>query len=131
MPTTEVRVAAGVIEGADGRVLLTQRLQNAHQGGKWEFPGGKIEAGEEAEQALSRELFEELGIRPTQVRELIEVAHDYGDKQVRLFVYVVESFDGRPEGREGQPMAWFTPAQLSGLDFPAANVPILAAYLSD
>jgi len=131
MPTTEVRVAAGVIEGADGRVLLTQRLQNAHQGGKWEFPGGKIEAGEEAEQALSRELFEELGIRPTQVRELIEVAHDYGDKQVRLFVYVVESFDGQPEGREGQPMAWFTPAQLSGLDFPAANVPILAAYLSD
>lgn len=131
MPTTEVRVAAGVIEGVDGRVLLTQRLQNAHQGGKWEFPGGKIEAGEEAEQALSRELFEELGIRPTQVRELIEVAHDYGDKQVRLFVYVVESFDGQPEGREGQPMAWFTPAQLSGLDFPAANVPILAAYLSD
>jgi len=131
MPTTEVRVAAGVIEGADGRVLLTQRLQNAHQGGKWEFPGGKIEAGEEAEQALSRELFEELGIRPTQVRELIEVAHDYGDKLVRLFVYVVESFDGQPEGREGQPMAWFTSAQLSGLDFPAANVPILAAYLSD
>ena len=65
MPTTEVKVAAGVIE-RDGQVLVTQRAAKAHQGGLWEFPGGKLESGESAEQALIRELAEELNIQVTQ-----------------------------------------------------------------
>ncbi len=130
MPTTEVRVAAGVIEGPDGRVLLTRRLLSAHQGGKWEFPGGKLEPGESASHALTRELQEEISITPTQIQELIEVAHDYGDKQVRLYVFVVQAFTGQPSAQEGQGMQWFEPGELSDLDFPAANVPILQAYLS-
>ena len=128
MPTTEVKVAAGVIE-RDGQVLVTQRAAKAHQGGLWEFPGGKLESGESAEQALVRELAEELNIQVTQQSPLIEIAHDYGDKQVRLFVFVVYDFEGEPQGLEGQPMQWIASADLNGLSFPAANLPIIQAYL--
>ena len=128
MPTTEVKVAAGVIE-RDGQVLVTQRAAKAHQGGLWEFPGGKLESGESAEQALVRELAEELNIHVTQQSPLIEIAHDYGDKQVRLFVFVVHDFESEPQGLEGQPMQWIAPADLNGLSFPAANLPIIQAYL--
>ena len=128
MPTTEVKVAAGVIE-RDGQVLVTQRAAKAHQGGLWEFPGGKLESGESAEQALVRELAEELNIQVTQQSPLIEIAHDYGDKQVRLFVFVVHDFEGEPQGLEGQPMQWIAAADLNGLSFPAANLPIIQAYL--
>jgi 8-oxo-dGTP diphosphatase len=128
MPITEVKVAAGVIE-RDGQVLVTQRAAKAHQGGLWEFPGGKLESGESAEQALVRELAEELNIQVTQQSPLIEIAHDYGDKQVRLFVSVVHDFEGEPQSMEGQPMQWIAAAELNGLSFPAANLPIIQAYL--
>ena len=128
MPTTEVKVAAGVIE-RDGQVLVTQRAAKAHQGGLWEFPGGKLESGESAEQALIRELAEELNIQVTQQAPLIEISHDYGDKQVRLFVSVVRAFEGEPQGLEGQPMQWIAAADLNTLSFPAANLPIIQAYL--
>lgn len=128
MPTTEVKVAAGVIE-RDGQVLVTQRAAQAHQGGLWEFPGGKLEAGETAAQALIRELAEELNIHVTRQSPLIEIAHDYGDKQVRLFVSVVHDFEGNPQGMEGQPMQWVAAAELNTLNFPAANLPIIQAYL--
>ena len=129
MPTTEVKVAAGVIE-RDGQVLVTQRAAKAHQGGLWEFPGGKLESGESAEQALIRELAEELNIQVTQQAPLIEISHDYGDKQVRLFVSVVRAFEGEPQGMEGQPMQWVAAADLNTLSFPAANLPIIQAYLA-
>ena len=129
MPTTEVKVAAGVIE-RDGQVLVTQRAAKAHQGGLWEFPGGKLESGESAEQALIRELAEELNIQVTQQAPLIEISHDYGDKQVRLFVSVVRAFEGEPQGMEGQPMQWIAAADLNRLSFPAANLPIIQAYLA-
>ncbi len=129
MPTTEVKVAAGVIE-RDGQVLVTQRAAKAHQGGLWEFPGGKLESGESAEQALIRELAEELNIQVTQQAPLIEISHDYGDKQVRLFVSVVRAFEGEPQGLEGQPMQWIAAADLNTLSFPAANLPIIQAYLA-
>ena len=130
MPTTEVRVAAGVIERAD-QVLITQRAAKAHQGGLWEFPGGKLEPGESPEDALARELAEELAITVTECRPLIEVAHDYGDKRVRLFVYVVSQFTGAPTGVEGQPMQWVDRSRLTSYEFPAANLPIVQAYLSE
>ncbi|MGB0957726.1 MAG: 8-oxo-dGTP diphosphatase MutT [Litorivicinus sp.] len=131
-PTTapEIQVAAGVIQGPGDQVLLTQRLAGAHQGGKWEFPGGKIEPGETPLAALGRELSEELGIRPSHASPLLEVAHDYGDKRVRLHVFVVHAFTGQPEGREGQSMRWVDRAQLPSMDFPAANRAIVDAYQS-
>lgn len=122
-----IHVAAAVIRGADGRILIAKRPEDKHQGGLWEFPGGKVEAAEAVEAALARELEEELGIRPTVARPLIQVRHDYPDKQVLLDVWEVSAFSGEPHGAEGQPLAWVSSAELAGYRFPAANRPIVAA----
>lgn len=119
-----VHVAVGVIM-REGQYFLTKRLDNAHQGGKWEFPGGKVEKDETVAQALHRELQEEVAIDVLSCYPLIEVSHDYGDKKVLLDVYVVDNFQHEPVAQEGQQSAWFTLAQLSQLDFPAANVAIV------
>ena len=122
-----IHVAAAVIHDRAGRILIAKRPLDKHQGGLWEFPGGKVEAGETVEAALARELAEELGIAVTAAQPLIQVRHDYPDKQVLLDVWQVTAFDGKPHGVEGQPLAWVEPAQLSGYSFPAANRPIVAA----
>lgn len=122
-----VHVAAAVIRGADGRVLIAKRAADQHQGGLWEFPGGKVEEGEAVQAALARELEEELGIRVSAARPLIQVQHDYPDKQVLLDVWEVSAFTGEPHGAEGQPLAWATPRELEDYEFPAANQPIVAA----
>jgi len=122
-----IHVAAAVIRAADGRILIAKRSDDQHQGGLWEFPGGKVEPGEAVEAALARELEEELGIRPTSARPLIQVHHDYPDKQVLLDVWEVTAFVGEPHGAEGQPLAWVNAQQLLEYPFPAANQPIVAA----
>ncbi|PZP22436.1 Nudix family hydrolase [Pseudomonas kuykendallii] len=122
-----IHVAAAVIRAADGRVLIARRPDDKHQGGLWEFPGGKVEDGEAVEAALARELAEELGIAVTQARPLIQVRHDYPDKQVLLDVWEVSAFSGEAHGAEGQPLAWVAPRHLADYDFPAANAPIVAA----
>lgn len=122
-----VHVAAAVIRGADGRVLIARRAASQHQGGLWEFPGGKVEEGEAVEVALARELEEELGIHVGAARQLIQVQHDYPDKQVLLDVWEVSAFSGEPHGAEGQPLAWVSAAELLDYEFPAANQPIVAA----
>lgn len=122
-----VHVAAAVIRRADGHILLAKRADQQHQGGLWEFPGGKVEAGESVSAALHRELQEELGIAVTAARPLIKVQHDYPDKQVLLDVWDVSGFTGEPHGAEGQPLAWVSPRQLPDYDFPAANQPIVRA----
>ena len=122
-----VHVAAAVIRGTDGRILIARRADSQHQGGLWEFPGGKVEAGEAVEIALARELHEELGIVVTRARPLIKVRHDYPDKQVLLDVWEVDGFTGEPHGAEGQPLAWVSPRELPQYDFPEANQPIVAA----
>lgn len=122
-----IHVAAAVIRGQDGRILIARRADDQHQGGLWEFPGGKVEAGETTRAALDRELEEELGIRPKAARPLIQVRHDYPDKQVLLDVWEVAAFAGEPHGAEGQPLAWVAPRQLAEYQFPAANRPIVAA----
>ncbi|MEQ7920792.1 Nudix family hydrolase [Xanthomonas sp. WHRI 1810A] len=122
-----VHVAAAVIRGADGKILIARRADTQHQGGLWEFPGGKVEPGEAVESALARELLEELGIVVTAARPLIKVSHDYPDKQVLLDVWEVSAFTGEPHGAEGQPLAWVSSRELIEYDFPAANQPIVAA----
>lgn len=121
-----VLVAAGVIRHAD-QVLIAQRLSTQHQGGLWEFPGGKVEPGESIQAALARELEEELGIVPTQAQPLIRIEHDYPDKKICLNVWEVTAFTGEPVGREGQPLQWVPVTQLSQYAFPAANLPIVSA----
>ncbi|QLF92574.1 Nudix family hydrolase [Pseudomonas sp. ABC1] len=122
-----IHVAAAVIRSDDGRILIAKRPLDKHQGGLWEFPGGKVEAGEAVEVALARELLEELGIRVTQARPLIQVRHSYPDKQVLLDVWEVSAFEGEAHGAEGQPLAWVQARDLSDYEFPAANQPIIAA----
>ena len=122
-----VHVAAAVIRGQDGRILLAKRPDHLHQGGLWEFPGGKVERGESVRAALARELKEELGIELQSARPLIKVRHDYPDKQVLLDVWEVSSFSGEPHGAEGQPLSWAAPRELGNYQFPAANLPIVSA----
>lgn len=127
-----LNVVAAVIHNSHGQLLLAQRPLHKHQGGLWEFAGGKVDAGETAEQALVRELQEELGITATQYRPLLTVEHHYPDKSVRLNVFRVTAFDGEAHGAEGQPIAWVKPENLYDYQFPAANTPILkAAVLPD
>ena len=126
-PESWLHVAAGAIVGADGRILIARRAQHRHQGGLWEFPGGKVEDGEGVREALARELWEELHIEVEQARPLIQIRHRYPDKAVLLDVWRVGRFGGAPAGREGQPLAWAAPEALAGYDFPAANAPIVAA----
>ena len=120
-------VAVGVIADEAGRVLVARRAGDRHQGGLWEFPGGKLEAGESVEVALARELQEELGIRVRQSEPLIRIHHDYGDRRVLLEVRKVTAFEGEARGREGQPLRWLAPADMQAADFPAANRPIITA----
>lgn len=122
-----IHVAAAVIRGADGRILIARRGESQHQGGLWEFPGGKVEDGEAVEVALARELREELGIEVTAARPLIKITHDYPDKQILLDVWDVSGFTGEPHGAEGQPLAWVLPRELPQYEFPEANRPIVAA----
>jgi len=122
-----VHVAAAVIRDSAGKILIARRADTQHQGGLWEFPGGKVEADESVSTALGRELHEELGITVTAARPLIKVRHDYPDKQVLLDVWEVSAFDGEPHGAEGQPLAWVSQRELVDYEFPAANQPIVAA----
>ena len=122
-----VHVAVGVIQRADGAILIAKRPEHAHQGGFWEFPGGKVEQGESVQSALARELHEELDLTVSASRPLIQIAHDYADKSVLLDVWLVTEFSGEPHGKEGQPLRWCLPAELSAKDFPAANGPIILA----
>ena len=122
-----LHVAVGVILNDARQILITRRAPGSHQGGLWEFPGGKVEAGESLEQALSRELQEELGIVVGRTSPLLQVEHDYGDKAVLLDVCVVWEFSGRARGEEGQAMAWVVLADLANYEFPVANKPIISA----
>lgn len=122
-----LHVVAAAIRNTAGEYLLTRRGDHQHQGGLWEFPGGKVEPGETREAALARELQEELGITPRQARPLIGIPHAYGDKRVFLDVWLVTAYYGEPHPHEGQPMRWVPGPELSRLAFPAANRPILTA----
>lgn len=128
MPYTNfIHVAAAVIVNAHGEVLVSRRHAQAHQGGLWEFPGGKLEDGEDVRAALARELHEELGIDVVEARPLMRIPHRYPDKAVLLDVWRVEAFRGEPHGREGQPVQWVAPERLRDFAFPAANRPIVTA----
>lgn len=120
-----VHVAVGVVIDEASRVLVSLRAAQAHQGGLWEFPGGKCEPGETIEEALRRELDEELGIQVLSDAPLCTIEHDYGDKRVLLEVRRVLSFAGEAQGREGQAVRWSALNSLDPAQFPAANLPII------
>lgn len=126
-----VHVAVGVILNTNQQVLIARRPIDSHQGGLWEFPGGKVEAGETLEEALFRELKEELAIDVSKCSPLVTLEHDYGDKQVVLDVCIVRAFTGDAIGAEGQDLRWIGLGQLGDYEFPAANkliVELLTAF---
>jgi 8-oxo-dGTP diphosphatase len=137
--TKLVHVAVGVItkKDSEGNLIffLTKRLEGVHQGGKWEFPGGKVEKGETVAQALARELKEEVAIEVLSCQSFLKVEHTYrsekGDKTVCLDVYIVDNFIGEPSPQEGQGQGWFELNQLTGLDFPEANKVIIDKLLAN
>ena len=120
----QVNVAVGVVKRG-AQIFVTLRSAAQHQGGKWEFPGGKIEAGETTFDALCRELHEEIGIEVHASVPLVLIEHDYDDKRVSLDVHVVEQFSHEPYGKESQPGKWVSVEALRPEDFPAANVQII------
>jgi mutator protein MutT len=116
-----IEVAAALIRDAAGRYLITQRRRGSHLAGLWEFPGGKLEAGESPERALLRELSEELGATFV-VGALVEtVRWEYPDRTVVLHFYDCRRESGTIEPREGQAMAWVAPTDLPTYDFPPAD----------
>ncbi len=126
-PGSVVHVAVGVVVNRDREVLVALRHETQHQGGLWEFPGGKIITGESVQQALKRELQEEVNIAVRECASLMKIHHDYGDKQVLLDVWYVNLFAGEARGREGQPVRWVSVPDLAKLEFPAANKDIVVA----
>lgn len=124
---SRIDVAVGVVRDKSGRILIARRKEDAHQGGLWEFPGGKIEAAESDLQALSRELFEELNIKPSKTTPLIRINFSYPDRHVQLYVRDVHEFQGKPTGREGQLFKWVAVQELDNYQFPAANKAIVSA----
>ena len=131
-----IHVVAAVIVGStltgnQEQIFISRRPDHLHQGGFWEFPGGKVEEGESAESALARELFEELDIRLDAIEPYMQIEHDYPDKKVFLDIWQVNRFTGTARGKEGQKCCWVSLEQLLQkepqrlFDFPAANQPIL------
>jgi 8-oxo-dGTP diphosphatase len=125
-PKPTVRVVAALIYDEFGRVLITQRPPGKSLAGQWEFPGGKIEAGESDAAALRRELHEELGVQVTAARALLELAHEYPERHVWLSAWVVEAMQGVPSGLEGQRLQWALPSALRSLPLLPADLPIVA-----
>ena len=124
MTTKIVHVAVGVIK-KNNAIFICKRADEQHQGGLWEFPGGKVEAGESVFAALKRELSEEVGITIHSSSQLMVIEHDYGDKCVKLDIHVVSNFSGEAHGAEGQPSEWVAINELSNYEFPAANAEII------
>ncbi|MGL5287578.1 8-oxo-dGTPase [Aeromonas sp. RU39B] len=118
-------VAVGVIENERGEILLAKRSADRHQGDRWEFPGGKVESGEDLLMALDRELWEEIGIRVLDCAPFMELCHDYPEKSVLLDIWKVTRFEGEPYGKEGQECRWVPLLRLHEYQFPDANSPIV------
>lgn len=122
-----VHVAVVVLVNDDDEVCISLRHKDVHQGGLWEFPGGKVEPDETVEDALIREIDEELNVQIKRFRPLITIMHTYSDKHVCLHVYKALFYSGEVEGLEGQQVKWAKVSLLSDYDFPEANMPIIKA----
>ncbi len=125
--TKTIHVVVGVIFDSGGQVLISKRADHVHQGGLWEFPGGKLNRGEGIIQGLNRELWEELGITVISASPLIQIKHAYEDRRVFLDVWKIERFRGEARGLESQPIRWVRPERLNQYRFPKADDSILSA----
>jgi 8-oxo-dGTP diphosphatase len=123
-----VLVAACALIDADGRVLIAERPAGKSMAGLWEFPGGKVEAGERPEECLIRELAEELGIAVQEacLAPLTFASHNYPDFYLLMPLYVCRRWEGIVTPREGQRLAWVKPQRLRDYPMPPADEPLVA-----
>ena len=128
MSVKVILVAACALVDADGRVLIAQRPAGRPMAGLWEFPGGKVEAGERPEQSLIREMKEELGIvvREECLAPLTFASHTYPDFHLLMPLYVCRRWEGTVVAQEGQKLAWVRPNRLRDYEMPAADIPLIA-----
>ena len=123
-----ILVSAVALIDRDGRVLIAQRPEGKSMAGLWEFPGGKIEGGETPEQALIRELYEELGIETWSscLAPLTFVSHRYSEFHLLMPLFVCRKWDGIPKSKEGQNLKWVYVNKLKDFPMPAADIPLIA-----
>lgn len=122
-----INVVAGIIQNADGRILLARRKPGIHLEGYWEFPGGKIEDGESPEESLERELLEELGITTKTGTFFTESIHAYGNKQIKLHAYFSTYLKGEIILDSHDQVAWITANEGLEYDLAPADLPIMKA----
>jgi len=122
-------VAAIIFNAEKDKIFITKRAKEAHQGGLWEFPGGKVENNESAQQGLIRELYEEVGIVVTELSLFEHLNYDYPDKSLEFDFFTVTQFQHEPFGKEGQLGEWVKVKSLVDYEFPKANVPIVSKII--
>lgn len=120
-----IDVVAGVIRRDDERLLISQRHEDDTLGGYWEFPGGKVDPGEDLKAALERELMEELGLETEIGAEIHRIVHAYPDRDVRLYFFDVRIVSGEPQKLEVADFRWVTLDELMDYRFPEADLPLL------
>jgi 8-oxo-dGTP diphosphatase len=127
MPAKLLLVAACALIDPDGRVLIAQRPADKEMGGLWEFPGGKVEPGESPEEALIRELAEELGIAVKEpcLAPFSFASHSYADFHLLMPHYVCRRWDGEPQAKEHTALKWVRPKDLKDYPMPPADVPLV------
>lgn len=126
-PQPLMLVVAVALVDADGRVLIAQRPEGKSMAGSWEFPGGKIEVGESPEDALIRELSEELGIAVKQacLAPFTFASHTYGEFHLLMPLYVCRRWDGLPQPRHHAALKWVRPKDMKDYPMPAADLPLI------
>ncbi|WP_417883947.1 8-oxo-dGTP diphosphatase MutT [Vibrio rumoiensis] len=123
-------VAAIILNTQQDQIFITKRPEKLHKGGYWEFPGGKVEVGESAEQGLIRELQEEIDITATEMSLFEHFDFDYPEKSLTFDFFIVSGFSGKPYGKEGQEGKWVAIEQLTEYRFPEANEPVLEKVIA-
>jgi len=128
VPKRITLVVACALVDEDNRVLIAKRPGDKHMGGLWEFPGGKVEENETPEEAIIRELAEELGIDVTQscLAPLTFASHDYDKFHLLMPLFICRQWNGEVEAKEGQELTWVRPNRLSGYEMPPADEPLKA-----
>ena len=130
LSTKTINVAVAIVYDERQQILIAKRSAEQHQGNLWEFPGGKVEATETNEQALKRELQEEVGIHVQSANYMMTIEHSYPDVSVHLQIYQVHDFTGAAQGCENQEIRWVSASELTDYAFPKANDALIQALIA-